>query len=215
LGGVSNPYAGWQYDNGLSGYNRTHVAVADFIYDIPFLRHNENKLVRTVVGGWEVSGIVTMESGLPLNVTLGGTQGGNFVGGSNRPNVSGPITYEHQVLAGNQQIAYLNPSAFSNPDPGTWGNLSHNGVTGPGRDNWNISLFKSFVLSESRGSRFELRFETFNTWNHTQFNGVNTGINFNFDKTSSTFNFDSTKQFGQFNSAFDPRILQLGGKIYF
>jgi len=216
LGGVSNPYAGWLYDNGLSGYNRTHVAVADFIYDIPFLRHNSSRLVRNTIGGWEVSGIVTMESGLPLNVTLGGTQGGNFVGGSNRPNVSGPISYEHAVIAGkNQQIQYLNPSAFSDPAPGEWGNLPHNGITGPGRDNWNISLFKSFTLSESRGSRFELRLETFNTWNHTQFNGVNTGINFNFNKAANTFNFDSTKQFGQFNSAFDPRILQLGGKIYF
>jgi len=79
--------------------------------------------------------------------------------------------------------------------------LGHNALRGPGRDNWNMSLFKTFTLSESRGSRFELRLETFNTWNHTQFNGVDT------TKADS--------RFGQFTSAFDPRILQLGGKIYF
>jgi hypothetical protein len=216
LSGISNPYAGWAYDNGLSGYNRTHVAVVDFIYDIPLLRHSNSALVRNTVAGWEVSGIVTLESGLPLNVTLGGTQGGNFVGGSNRPDVSGSISYEHQIVAGkNQQIQYINPAAFSDPAIGAYGNEPHNGVTGPGRDNWNISLFKSFTLSESRGSRFELRLETYNTWNHTQFNGVNTGINFNFVKATNSFTFNPGNNFGQFNSAFDPRILQLGGKIYF
>jgi len=79
--------------------------------------------------------------------------------------------------------------------------LGHNALRGPGRDNWNISLFKSFTLSESRGSRLEFRVETFNTWNHTQFNGI--------DNTLADGNF------GQVTSAFDPRILQLGGKIYF
>jgi hypothetical protein len=57
--------------------------------------------------------------------------------------------------------------------------------------------------------------ETFNTWNHTQFNGVNQTINYNFDKTTNSFTYNPGNNFGQFNSAFDPRILQLGGKIYF
>jgi hypothetical protein len=201
LGGVSNPYAGWQYDNGLSGYNRTHVAVADFIYDIPFLRHNENKFVRNVIGGWEVSGIVTIESGLAENIGLSGAQGGNGVGGSNRPDLVGAIGYQHQVLAGSQAIQYFNPASFADPAPGAWGTFVHNGLTGPGRDNWNLSLFKSFMFNESRGSRFELRIETFNTWNHTQFNGTDNTV--------------GDSHFGQFNSTFDPRILQLGGKIYF
>jgi len=202
LGGISNPYAGWAYDNGLSGYNRTHVGVVDFIYDIPFLRHNDNHFIKTVVAGWEVSGIVTIESGLPVNINLSGTQGGNFVGGNNRPDLVGAIDYQHTVLStGTQQIQYFSPSAFGLPAPGAWGTFAHNGLTGPGRDNWNISLFKSFALSESRGSRFELRLETFNTWNHTQFNGTDDTV--------------GDAHFGQFNSAFDPRILQLGGKIYF
>jgi hypothetical protein len=219
LQGISNPYAGWAYDNGLSGYNRTNIFVADFIYDIPLLRHNDNKFIKNVIAGWEVSGIITAESGLPLNITLGGTQGGNFVGGSNRPNVSGPISLEHQNVtctpACTQEIQYINPSAFSDPAIGAYGDMPHNGVNGPGRDNWNISLFKSFTLSESRGSRFELRLETFNTWNHTQFSGVNQTINYNYNKGTNSFTFNPGNNFGQFNAAFDPRILQLGGKIYF
>ena len=216
LQGISNPYGGWAYDNGLSGYNRTHVFLTDFIYDIPLLRHSDNKFVKNVVAGWEVSGIITAESGLPLNITLGGTQGGNFVGGSNRPDIAGSVNYEHAVIAGkNQQIQYINPAAFSDPAIGAYGDMPHNGATGPGRDNWNLSLFKTLTLSESRGSRLELRLETFNTWNHTQFNGVNQTINFNFVPASKSFAFNPGNNFGQYNSAFDPRILQLGGKIYF
>jgi hypothetical protein len=202
LQGVSNPYAGWAYDQGLSGFNRTHVFVADFIYDIPLLRHADNKFVRNVVGGWEVSGIITAETGFPLNLGLTNNQGSNFVGGNNRPDLTGAIDYQHTVIAGkDQQIQYFNPTAFSLPALGAWGTFPHNGLSGPGRDNWNLSLFKSFTLSESRGSRLELRLETFNTWNHTQFQNVDTGL--------------GDSRFGQFTSAFDPRILQLGGKIYF
>jgi hypothetical protein len=192
---VSNPYAGWRYDVGLSGYDRTHVAVVDFIYDIPLFRHNDSRLLKSAVGGWQVSGIVTLESGLPINITTGGAQGGNGVGGNNRPDLTGTLTTPHTVNA------WFSASAFTDPAIGAWGTFPHNGLRGPGRDNWNLSLFKSFMLSESRGSRLELRLETFNTWNHTQFNQVSTTL--------------SDSRFGQVTSAFDPRILQLGGKIYF
>jgi hypothetical protein len=205
LGNVSNPYAGWVYDAGPSGYDRTNVAVVDFIYDIPLLRHSDNHMLRTVVGGWEVSGIITAESGVPLNIGLSGGQGGNGIpNAANRPDLVGAISYTDQVqtcVTCQQVIQYISPSSFAFPAVGAWGTLGHNALRGPGRDNWNLSLFKSFALSESRGSRLELRVETFNTWNHTQFNGVNT-----------TF---GNSNFGQFNSAFDPRVFQLGGKIYF
>jgi len=201
LGGVSNPYAGWVYDVGPSGYDRTHVGAVNFVYDIPVFRHSDSRFVKSALGGWEVSGIVTMESGLPINIGLTNNQGGNFVGGNNRPNLTGTISYNRQVLAGQQKIQYFDPTAFSLPTLGAWGTLGRNALRGPGMDNWNLSLFKSFTLSESRGSRLELRLETFNTWNHTEFNSVDTGL--------------GDSRFGQFTSAFDPRILQLGGKIYF
>jgi hypothetical protein len=201
LGTVSNPYAGWVYDVGPGNYDRTHVAAVNFIYDIPLLRNTNSRLLKSTIGGWSVSGIITAESGVPINIGLAGNQGGNFVGGTNRPDLTGTISYPHTVLTGNQNIQYFNPTAFTAPAVGAWGTLGHNAVRGPGRDNWNLSLFKSFTLSEERGSRFELRFETFNTWNHTQFNNVDNNL--------------GDSRFGQFTSAFDPRILQLGGKLYF
>jgi len=207
LGSVSNPYAGWRYDIGPSGYDRTHVAVVDFIYDIPLFRHNDSKLLKSVVGGWQVSGIVTMESGLPINIGISENGQGNngLPTATNRPNLTGAISYPQTPVTCTptcfQRIQYFNASSFSLPTLGAFGTLGHNALRGPGRDNWNLSLFKSFLLSESRGSRFELRVETFNTWNHTQFNGVDNNL--------------GDTRFGQFTSAFDPRILQLGGKIYF
>jgi len=199
---VSNPYLGWKYDVGPGGYDRTHNAVVNFIYDLPVFRHSSSRLVKSTLGGWEVSGILTFESGIPINIGISGAQGGNGLpNATNRPNLVSAISYPQTVLAGQQQIQYLNPSSFALPTIGAFGDLGHNAVRGPGRDNWNLSLFKSFVFSEERGSRLELRVETFNIWNHTQFNQVSN-------------NFGSSN-FGQFTSAFDPRILQLGVKLYF
>ncbi len=65
LNGVTNPYVGWRYDLGPSLYDRLHNFSANFIYNIPILRNSSNGLMKSVVGGWAVSGIITIESGLP------------------------------------------------------------------------------------------------------------------------------------------------------
>jgi hypothetical protein len=196
LQNVSNPYAGWQYDNGPGGYDRTHNAAVNFIYDLPIFRHTENRLLKSTLGGWEVSGIVTLTSGLPLNPQLTGGQSSNGLpNATNRPDQIGPVSYPHTVAE------WFSTSSFVDPAVGTFGDAGHNSLRGPGRDNWNLSLFKSFVFSEERGSRLEFRVETFNTWNHTQFNQV-----------SNNF---GASNFGRFTTAFDPRIMQLGLKLYF
>ena len=196
LSNVSNPYLGWKYDSGPSGYDRTHNAAVNFIYDIPFLRNSSNHFLKSTVGGWEVSGIVTMTSGLPINPTLTGGQSGNGLpNATNRPNLSSSVSYPHKVGQ------WFNTNAFAMPAMGDWGTAGFNSLRGPGRDNWNLSLFKSFVLSEARGSRFEVRAESFNTWNHTEFNAVSSGL--------------GSSNFGQVTSAFDPRVFQFGGKLYF
>jgi Carboxypeptidase regulatory-like domain len=196
LGNVSNPYAGWQYDVGPGGYDRTHSFATNFIYDLPIFRNSENHLLKSTIGGWEVSGIITVTSGLPINPQLSGGQGTNALpNATNRPNQVGPVSYPHTVAE------WFDTAAFVDPTVGAFGDAGHNSLRGPGRDNWNISLFKSFVLSEARGSRLELRVETFNTWNHTEFNQVSNQL--------------GASNFGQVTSAFDPRIFQIGLKLYF
>jgi hypothetical protein len=195
LANVSDPY-NRGYDYGLSNFDRTHVAFADFVYDLPIFRNSDNHLLKGTLGGWELSGVLTAESGLPLNITLGGPQGGNGIpNATNRPNVGSTVSQPNTINN------WIDPSGFSTPAYGQWGNLAKGAFRGPGRQNWNISLFKSFTFSESRGSRFELRVETFNTFNHTQFNGV-----------SSTY---TASDFGKVTSVYDPRVFQLAGKLYF
>jgi len=196
LGNVSNPYLGWKYDEGPSGFDRTHNAAVNFIYDIPFLRNSSNRLLKSTLGGWEVSGIVTITSGLPINPQLTGGQSSNGLNNAtNRPDQVGSVSYPHTASQ------WFNREAFALPAAGMWGDAAHNSLRGPGRNNWNLSLFKSFVLNETRGSRFELRAESFNTWNHTEFNQVSNGL--------------GSKNFGQVTSAFDPRVFQFGAKLYF
>jgi hypothetical protein len=176
--------------------DRTHILLVNFIYQLPFFRSSSNRFLKSTLGGWELSGIVTAETGYPLDITLGGSQGSNGLdNATNRPNLDGGITYPGTV------DQWFNTAVFSDPAPGQWGNLKKGVVRGPGRDNWNVSLFKSFIFSETRGSRFELRVETFNTFNHTQFHDVSSS--------------KSATNFGQVTSTWDPRVFQLGAKLYF
>jgi hypothetical protein len=141
-----------------------------------------------------VSGIVTMTTGLPINPQLTGGQSSNGLpNATNRPNKIGSVSYPHK--AGE----WFDTTAFAKPALGTWGNAGFNSLRGPGRDNWNLSLFKSFAFGESR--RLELRAESFNVWNHTEFDAVSNGL--------------GASNFGQVTSAFDPRVFQFGGKLYF
>ena len=197
LENISDPY-NRAYDNGPSPLDRRDIFIMDFVYSLPILRGNSGtRLLRATIGGWQLSGIVTAETGTPLYITLGGSEGADGTAtGTNRPDVSGTVPQPHTFGE------WFNPAAFSEPAPGAWGNFPRNSIYGPGRDNWNLALFKNFTLSEKRGSRFEFRVETFNTFNHTQWSSI-----------GSTF--ANTGQFGQVTGTFNPRNIQFGAKLIF
>jgi len=200
LNNVSNSYVGWAYDMGPSVFDRTHVAFINFVYDIPFLKNSPNRALKAVAGGWSISGIGQMQTGAPLNITINNTAITTFVPNStNRPDINGSISYPKK------QGEWFDTSVFSAPDVGTWGNMGHNSVRGPGRDNWNLSVFKNFAVTER--FRVEFRAESFNTFNHTQFGsgGQGQGINSN----------AADPGFGVVTAAHDPRVLQLGLKLSF
>jgi hypothetical protein len=206
LQNISNPYAGWKFDNGPSLFDRTHVAFINFVYDLPIFRNSSSRFAKGVLGGWQISGIITAQSGAPLNLTVGQDNVCNVVfdcGGLVRPNVNGNVRYTKQFVNG--QFQWFDPSVFSVPAGGTWGNLPHDALRGPGRQNWNLSLFKTFAFTERM--KFELRAESFNTWNHLQYggSGANGGVSTN----------TQNGNFGNITNAFDPRTLQLGGKLIF
>jgi hypothetical protein len=190
---LSNPY-NRSYDIGPAPLDRTHIALVNFVYEIPVFRNSQHTALKSVAGGWELSGIVTMESGLPLFLTEGGSLGSNGLSGAtNRPNFTGSVSEPGTIAH------FFTTSGFTNPAVGQFGNLGKGVFRGPGRNNWNMSLFKSFQLSEARKSRIELRIESFNTWNHTEYQNVSTGF--------------GSGNFGQVTSTWDARVFQLGGKF--
>ncbi len=205
MNNVSNPYDR-SYDDGPSPLDRRHIFIANFVYDLPILRGNSGtRLMRATLGGWQVSGIILAETGFPLNITQGGTLGSNgLANGTNRPDVKGSVSFPHTWGQWfNATPASGCKGAFCAPAIGSWGNSAHHAYYGPGRHNWNLSLFKSFTISESdlHPAKLELRFETFNAFNHTQFQNV-----------SSTYD---SSDFGQVTSTYNPRNIQLAMKFVF
>ncbi|HUL33767.1 MAG TPA: carboxypeptidase regulatory-like domain-containing protein [Candidatus Eisenbacteria bacterium] len=206
LGNVSDPYLGWKYDFGPANYDIHHTFGVNFVYDIPFLRHSDNKMARTMLGGWEVAGIIVASSGAPINLGLNGNSASSIVPNSqNRPDQNGSGSNPHTVQEWFDTSIYSVPVCATGPD--CWGNSGRNSIVGPGRENWNVSFYKNFVFSETRGSYLQFRAEFFNIWNHPQLSASaqNGGVSNNF----------GAGDFGQIKSANDPRIVQLALKLYF
>ncbi|HEV2617241.1 MAG TPA: carboxypeptidase regulatory-like domain-containing protein [Candidatus Acidoferrales bacterium] len=186
---------------GPSALDRRQNITASYVYDLPWYK-SQTGYVGHVLGGWEVSGLVYYYTGTPFTVTTSSNDpaGLGLLGASAasaRPNIVGnPNSGAPHTIA-----EFFNTSAFAtNPQTsGVPGDAGRGVVTGPSFQRWDISLFKNTKINE----RFNLQFraETFNVFNHTNFNALSTNI------TSSSF--------GKVTSANDPRILQLGLKLYF
>jgi hypothetical protein len=204
LNNSTDPYAGWRYDFGPSQFDRRNNFFANFVYDIPLLRNSSNRLLKGTAGGWQISGIITEESGAPINLGVSGHTAASILNNTGtRPNVAGSITYPHTAAA------WFNTSAFSAPvcatGPDCYGNLGFDAIRGPGRNNFDLALLKNFAFTER--FHMEFRAEAFNAWNHTQFKGDanNGGIGNNV----------GSGNFGQVTSAFDGRQFQLALKLIY
>ncbi len=189
---VSNPF-NVKWDYGQAGFDRTHIFVTSFVYDLPFFK-NATGAAHKILGGWVYSGIANFQSGTPFSIGGGNDNLGYGGGTSNRANVVAPVTYPKT------REQWFSKSSFKVPDPLQWGNMQRNMLRGPGRNNWNMSIFKEFHFTES--AKFELRVETFNTFNHTQWTNPGTNI-----LTSSSF--------GIITGTYGPRNLEIGLKLNF
>ncbi len=201
-GALSNPYDK-SYDRGSGGFDRRNIFNANYIYVLPFYAHSSNGLLRNTLGGWQVAGVTVAESGVPVNIYYNGPDVVGLGGNTNpRPNLVGKVTYPKSVSQ------WFNTSAFSAPiapwvDPtqSGFGNARKDSVVGPGLFNWNLSLYKDFLLTSHEGPRLQLRAESYNTFNHTEFNNVDTGF--------------ADSNYGRVTSTYDPRSLQFGAKFLF
>ena len=168
---VANPLQP-KSDYGRASFDVRHAAVIHATYDLPFGRSGESQAhprVKQLIGNWQLSGIQTLQSGLPFTPQLsynpsndGDTR--NPVRPSWNPNFAGPV-----ILGGPNH--FFNPSAFIQPLPGTYGNVGRNTLEAPGLTETDLSLTKLFTFSERL--RLQFRTEVFNLFNHTNFNAPN------------------------------------------
>ncbi len=213
------------YTRASSNYDERHMLNAGWIYDIPLFK--KSGLTHTLLGGWEYSGIATLATGVPLNVTNGTPYAdnagvGNGVGTGSFPDLIG--NPNGSIPTGSNSAAYpeweLNPSAYALPTGLTFGTAGRNSARNPGRESFDMAMFKHFAIRESMA--FEFRAEAFNIFNHTQWNGFAStsmtcvGPNAPYSAGDPTcLGSPNYSNFLEVNAAHLARILQFGAKFLF
>jgi hypothetical protein len=163
---------------GSSTFDQRHIINMSYVYNLPFFKRPglENKLL----GGWELSGIFTWQTGTPFSVVpnvFGDNAGvANGIGSGSYVDMV-PGVSPHAVPSGTTGLGPLlfNPNAFTLPTGLTFGTEGRDAFAGPSFSNFDMALFKKFAVTES--SHFEFRAEAFNVFNQTEFTGVNAAIN--------------------------------------
>ncbi len=203
-------YANPSQEYGPSGYDQPLADTLSAVYDLPYghgrrYGASANNLTNAVLGGWQLTLINTMTSGLPININYSlssssGLYGTDLV--TYRPNrVTGqPVYGTTRVKTATSLTGYFNPAAFSAPTTYPWGNASRN----LGRSNAfyqaDLGIHKAFPLW-SESSFFDFRAEAFNVLNKVNYAGAN-----------STF---GSTSFGAITTAYPARQLQLAAKVIF
>jgi hypothetical protein len=210
-------------DYGNANWDVRNRVVGVITYSLPAF-NGSNLLVRETLGGWSVNGIVNVQSGFPINVTLNynsagltqGTQRPNFV---HTPHANCSLK---NYIHGNttpciDPTAYALPANINGANPQyAFGNTSRNTIQGPGFSYQNISLFKDFSIWERL--KFQFRAEAFNAFNHPSANTPNAAIGHD----NSPIAQPTLNNFGTVTSVYQipgtlsgARVLSLTGKIIF
>lgn len=197
-----------QFDRGPSDFDHTHRFVTSFVWDLPHLVGSP-ALVRYVVGGWQLSGLLTAQSGSPFTVTAGKDQSGTGLG-TDRGVAVGSNVYGAGACGSSAPcVGWLNPAAFQLPAVGTYGTLGKNVFRGPDFFTYDGGLFKEIPLGRER-VRLQFRAEFFNLFNRVNF--YNPGAS---SQNSSSAAVISNAGFGTIKGSGDPRIGQLALKLLF
>jgi hypothetical protein len=188
-----------------SDFDRNHVLVINYIYEMPFWR-NGKRFYEKALGGWSLSGINQFQSGPWLTPNI------STATGARRPDRVGPPQYldprnivtlvggDGQPRAGN---FYFDPGPggmFVAPPNDRYGNSAPRIIRGPGRNNWNVSLMKDFRVRRE-ATKLTFRADAFNIFNHAQFNNPSVSA--------------SSRDFGTISSAAPGRNLQMSLKLVF
>jgi len=194
--------------------DRRHVLTANFVWEVPWLR-NQSGFTGHILGGWQFSGIQTFQTGLPLTALLGNAGCASGVGANcNDPTGSGCLLGASPVGCRANQVgdpnsgaphtfdSWFNAAAFAVPSTTQTTETTERpgAIRGPGFWRTDLSLFKNIKFTERLAG--QLRWETFNTFNHT--NPICCA--------STSF---ASSLFNKIGATRDPRIMQLGMKLNF
>jgi len=196
-GNIYNPipdtYNG-SFEWGRSSFDSEQNFIANYLWEIPFLL-NRNDVLGKTLGGWQLSGITTFQSGLPNDILIGKDDAGVGTSQGQRAQV---LTNPNLGFGNRTVNEWFNPAAFVQPALGTFATTGRNLVSIPGTNNWDMSLHKTFKLYERMVLQF--RADAFNPWNHTEFSAIGKTIT-----TPSTF--------GKVTAAKNARNLMLGLRL--
>jgi hypothetical protein len=192
----------WAQDRGPSSFDRAHRFAGSAVWEIPFGRTQSRAskataVVRGILGGWQVSGVVTAQTGSPFSVVMACADI-NAEGNDCRPNILGGA-----VLPASQRSIthWFTTSSFAIPSPQTYGDAGRNILRGPGSVTLDLGSTKSFPLGSVEARRVQIRLEFFNSLNHT-----NLGL------PVSTID---SPALGSITSAAAARVIQLGARLEF
>ncbi|MGH9453697.1 MAG: TonB-dependent receptor, partial [Terriglobia bacterium] len=216
-----------------SSFDITHMLSASYVYDFPFFQRSSSRLLRDTLGGWELSGITTFQTGTPFSVTNGGLNGAagdaagvaNGVGSGSYPDICGDIHAAPPVTNVPGIIGPLlyNPGAFCAPRGLTFGNAGRDILRNPNLLNWDMGLFKNIPIHGER-AHIQFRAEFFNVFNTANLfitSAVGTGLSVQTScyggptNTAGDPGCIASSGFLQANAAHDPRIMQFGLKLVF
>jgi hypothetical protein len=205
---INNPF-NIKQNYAPAGYDQPNVVSLDFVYAFPTLKGSANPFLKQAVNGWQLSGMIRSQSGMPVTACSNGNLfgwnlGGTPCGGGQYPNLVG------NPYAGQNSSQWLNQAAFTRPADGQIGNLGRNALRLPHINNVDVNLAKDFNFTER--IKLTFRAEVFNLFNHPEPWGINTG--FNGDNPGSGIS-TTSNTFGQINSWRDQRTIQLALRFAF
>ncbi len=155
-------------DYGNSDFDTRHSFTAGINYNLPTPNHGPKLLV----GGWQLSSLLSFHTGQPFNITDDNDQAGTGEG-FQRPDLIGDpfagVSHKIQVdpISGSKYVQWINDTAFASAPLGSFGNLSRNKFYGPGYGSVDFSVIKNTKITERVGT--QLRFEIYNLFNHANF----------------------------------------------
>jgi hypothetical protein len=164
-------------ERGPSAFDTRNRLVVSPLYELPVGKGKalniDNPFLNAIIGGWQTGGILTLQSGVPATITIGGVDNSITETGYDRPNY---VTGQSVAAANQSASRWWNAGAFAEAPTGQFGDVGRDNALAPGIFDINAEVHKSWVMPYKESHRLTFRFEAFNALNHPNFYSPSTNI---------------------------------------